>query len=224
MADAAVSNTAEGNLVWVRIPPSVPPIRTRNLHTCWNPSNEGSSRIAITRRLISSFLLILAIAGEVASCSKISSPSGSRAVPEQSVCAGVSADAGGCTAERHRFTGPTCRDLALEWAQVLDGAVVAILAGPATFDGQARSSRLRQALVITTVDLNRRLQALNLQASCDVPEFMAAAEPRFSTTLRNNVGASLFDGSPVSTYQDWLADVGLIIRSIDQGESPGPSA
>ena len=24
MADAAVSNTAEGNLVWVRLPPSVP--------------------------------------------------------------------------------------------------------------------------------------------------------------------------------------------------------
>ena len=26
MADATVSNTVEGNLVWVRIPPSVPPV------------------------------------------------------------------------------------------------------------------------------------------------------------------------------------------------------
>jgi hypothetical protein len=25
MADATVSNTVEGNLVWVRVPPSVPP-------------------------------------------------------------------------------------------------------------------------------------------------------------------------------------------------------
>ena len=29
MADAAVSNTAEGNLVWVRIPPSAPRTWTR---------------------------------------------------------------------------------------------------------------------------------------------------------------------------------------------------
>ncbi len=28
MADAAVSNTAEGNLVWVRIPPSLPAFAT----------------------------------------------------------------------------------------------------------------------------------------------------------------------------------------------------
>ncbi|MBA2721156.1 MAG: hypothetical protein H0U52_18230 [Chloroflexi bacterium] len=59
---------------------------------------------------------------------------------------------------------------AVEWAQVLDSAVISVLVGPASFDGRTRSVRLRQALVITTADLNTRLQALNLQADCDLPE------------------------------------------------------
>ena len=131
---------------------------------------------------------------------------------------------GGCTPGRHTFTGSSCKELAVEWASVLDKAVIAVLDGPESVDAQARSVRLRQALVITTSDMNMRLQALKLEASCDVPEFIAAAEPVFTAKLREGVGAALFDGNPVSTYQDWLDDVGKVIRSIDEGESPLPSA
>ena len=143
--------------------------------------------------------------------------------PRQSVCAGVSSDIGGCTADRHTFTGSTCHDLAVEWATVLDTAVLQVLDGPANANGGARSVRLRQALVITTADLNTRLQALNLEADCDMPEFMSAAEPAFSVAVRERVGASLFDGNPVATYPDWLDDVGRVIRSIDDGESTAPA-
>ncbi len=135
------------------------------------------------------------------------------------VCNGVSSEVGGCDpSRRHQFTGTTCEDLAKEWATVLDGAVMKVLDGPEAVDGQARSVLLRQALVLTTADLNIQLQALNLQAACDVPEFMAAAEPVFSGPLRARVGDSLFDGDPPMTYDDWLADVARVIRSIDDGE------
>lgn len=154
-----------------------------------------------------------------ASCTSI--PPGS-AVPEQSICNGIPSDMGGCTPGRHTFTGSSCTGLAVEWASVLDKAVIAVLDGPENVNAQARSVRLRQALVITTSDMNMRLQALKLEESCDLPEFMAAAEPVFTAKLRGGVGAALFDGSP-ATYQDWLNDVGKVIRSIDEGESPLPS-
>jgi hypothetical protein len=168
------------------------------------------------RRLAATLLVAVA----AASCT--STPQSS-AVPQQSTCGGVSSDIGGCSAERHTFTGSTCRDLAVEWATVLDKAVLRVLDGPDAEGGNRRSTRLRQALVIATADVNTRLQLLHLEADCDVPEFMAAAEPRFSASLRDRVGAALFDGDPVSTYQDWLADVGRVIRAIDDGESPAPS-
>lgn len=167
--------------------------------------------ISRTRHLVAAILVVVM----AASCT--ASPPGS-VVPEQSVCAGISSDMGGCTGARHTFTGSTCTELAIEWAGVLDKAVVAVLDGPAGVDGNGRSVRLRQALVIATADMNMRLQALKLESSCDVPEFMGAAEPVFSERVRDGVGAALFDGIPVSTYQDWLDDVGKVVRSIDDGE------
>ena len=67
----------------------------------------------------------LAAAVVIASCNPpaATAPSAS-VVPEQSVCAGISSDIGGCTADRHALTSSTCDDLATEWADVIDKAVV----------------------------------------------------------------------------------------------------
>lgn len=62
--------------------------------------------------------------------------------------------------------------------------------------------RLRQALAITTVDMNTRLRSLGIQRDCDLPGFMAAAEPEFSSKLRAEVGSALFDSVPVATWED----------------------
>jgi hypothetical protein len=141
----------------------------------------------------------------------------------QRVCNGISADMGGCTSPRHSFTANTCVDLAKEWAAVLDPALVAILNGPSAVGDDARSVLLQRALAIATVDMNARLRSLNLQDGCDTPEFLAAAEPMFSTRLREGIGAALFDGDPVSTYEDWLSDVRRQLRVIDDGEAPAPT-
>ena len=170
--------------------------------------------------LVLRIAMLLAAVTVVASCGATTSPSPSAS---QQVCGGISADIGGCTTPRHTFTGSTCRDLAREWAGELDPALVAILDGPAVSNENARSVRLQQALVIATADMNIRMRALNLQDECDAPEFLATAEPLFSAKLKTGIGVALFDGSPVSTYDDWLGDVRRQLRVIDDGESPFPS-
>ena len=145
------------------------------------------------------------------------------APPSQQVCNDISADMGGCTIPRHTYTSSSCADLAREWAGALGPALLTVLDGPPSAGGNGRSVRLHQELVIATADLNIRLRALNLQAQCDVPEFLATAEPLFPSRLRTGVGEALYDGNPVSTYDDWLDDVRRTLGVIDDDESPGPS-
>lgn len=144
--------------------------------------------------------------------------SDARSSATQTICDGISSDVGGCTTERHGFAGSSCAGLAEEWATELDGQIVEILEGPDSVADQGRSVRIRQALVVTTVDMNTRLTELALQADCDVPEFMAAAEARFSETLRAGAGDALYDGDPSATYEEWLQDVRNVVRMIDDGE------
>lgn len=122
---------------------------------------------------------------------------------------------GGCDPGRHTFTGETCQALAREWATVIDGAVVNVLRGPAVVEDQGRSVLLRQALVVATVDLTRRLDELEPRPACDLDEFMTSAEPLFSPELRAGVGEALFDGQPSASYEDWLEDVRQTVRIID---------
>ena len=95
---------------------------------------------------------------------------------------------------------------------------MAVLDGPAAVAEKARSVRLREAVNITTVDMMLRLASFGLQADCDLPEFMAAAEPLFSAELRAGVGGALWDGDPAATYEEWLDDVRRVVRMIDDGE------
>ncbi len=162
---------------------------------------------------------LLAAVAVIAACN-----AAPQASPTQEVCDGISADAGGCTADRHQFTSSTCADLAREWVSVLDPAVVAILDGPAGVNYEGRSSRLKQAVVIATLDMNTRLRALDLQEDCDAPEFMAVAVPLFSDKVRSGAGNALWDGDPPATFEEWLDDVRRTLRVIDDGESPAPSS
>lgn len=159
------------------------------------------------------FAMLLAIVAVIVACTTFPGPS-----PTQTVCDGVSSELGGCTAQRHAFVGSTCQDLAREWAGVLDGALVAILDGPEAVESQSRSVLIKQALVITTIDMQTRLAELGLAETCDLPEFMAAAEPLFSDRLRTGAGGALYDGNPPATYSEWLDDVRSTVRMIDDGE------
>ncbi len=161
------------------------------------------------------FAVLLAIVAVIASCTTTPGPS-----PTQTVCGGVSSEMGGCTAERHTFLSSTCQDLAREWAGILDPALVAILDGPEAVEMNSRSVLFKRTLVITTIDMQTRLTELELLETCDLPEFMAAAEPLFSDRLRADAGGALYGGggNPPATYAEWLDDVRRTVRMIDDGE------
>ena len=85
---------------------------------------------------------------------------------------------------------------------------------------QSRSVLFKQALVITTIDMQTRLTEIGLLETCDLPEFMAASEPSFSDRLRADAGGAMYGGggNPPATYAEWLDDVRRTIRMIDDGE------
>lgn len=148
----------------------------------------------------------------VASCSTV------QGTPSQSICDGLSAEMGGCDTDLPQFTESTCEGTATEFGTHLDARVRAILDGPAAVDGDARSARLKQAVSLVAALANRHLADLDLRADCDVPEFLDAAEARFSPQLREQVGAAMYDGAPVATYDEWVADVAGSLAVIDDEE------
>lgn len=158
---------------------------------------------------------LLALVAVLAACDVGITPP----TPAPTVCDGVSSELGGCDpAVRHQYTGTTCEAVGAEWGRVLDRAIVGILKGPEEVGGNARSVRLQQALVITTGDANQHLRRHGLIAECDVPEFLAAGTPHFSADLQSGIGAAHFDGNPMSSFAEWLADVQSVVRIIDQQE------
>jgi hypothetical protein len=164
--------------------------------------------MAATSRQLGIATLVLGVALS-ASCN--STPVGSGPV----LCDGVTRDAGGCTTERHEFTGSTCDDLAREWGMFVDRLVVTIVTGPDDAGGQGKSVRMKQAVVITTGDMNERMRELSLRAECDVGGVLAVAEREFSETLRGSVGGAMFDGDPAVGYDDWITDVRRSLQVID---------
>ena len=133
----------------------------------------------------------------------------------QRVCDGISSEVGGCE-PRHSFAARTCSGLAEEWARELDRKVTPIVRDPDQDPNQAASVLLRQALVVVTVDMSTRLRSRGLAGECDVPTFLAAAEPHFSAELKGGVGPLLFDGVPPTTYRDRLDDIRKLLRVIEE--------
>lgn len=66
-----------------------------------------------------------------------------------------------------------------------------------------------------TIDVHDRMVELNLEAECSGRAFLDVAEPDFSPALRAGVGAAIYDGNPVASYQEWLDDVARTLRIMD---------
>jgi hypothetical protein len=135
--------------------------------------------------------------------------------PTQTICDDVSSEVGGCDPGRHEYLGATCDEVAKEWAAVLDEAVLGVIDGPDSVDDEGRSVRLRQAIVITTIDADQHLESLDLAAGCNAEAFLATAEPLLSADLRTKVGGAMYDGDPLVPYEEWLADVRKVVAVIE---------
>ena len=100
----------------------------------------------------------------------------------------------------------------------IDERVLSIINGPPVEDDQQRSSRISDVLVVSSVVAAMRLDELGLLDSCDAPTFLEAAEAGFSDELQDGIGATLFDGQPPASREDWDETLFRAIRIIDEGE------
>jgi hypothetical protein len=137
------------------------------------------------------------------------------ATPAPSGCNGVATDVGRC-GSAPSFTATTCEALAAEYGWALDQALLPILRGPADEGGEAKSVRLLHMEAEVTVAMTTRLVEVGLIETCKMPDFLNAAEPRFSGELRSTVGHALFDGQPDVTYQEFLTRLAKVMSGIGQ--------
>ena len=151
---------------------------------------------------------LMVLAGLIAGCG----PSAT-ATPES--CDGVAAEMGGCDPDQPTFAGTTCAEVGAEWGEIVDERVLAVIDGPATANGSHKSVRLKDAQVLAYVRAVQHMQEIGILDSCHSAEFIGAAEPKFSPELRSSVGGAMYDGEPVVTYTEFLADVVRTVGGLD---------
>jgi hypothetical protein len=170
--------------------------------------------VITVRQTPAASLLQLLVAILIAGCG----PVGGAAPTNPAACDGISAEAGGCDSSRPVFVGGTCEAIADEWVAAIDERVVPIINGPPVEGDQQRSSRITDVQVVSSVLAAKRLDDLGLLDSCDAPTFLEAAETGFSDALQDGIGATLFDGQPPASREDWEQTLLNAIRIIDEGE------
>ena len=166
------------------------------------------------RRTPAASLLRLLVVILIAGCA----PVGGASPTNLPACDGISAEAGGCDSARPVFVGDTCEAIADEWVAAIDERVVPIINGPPVEGGEQRSSRISDVQVVSSVLAAKRLDELGLLDACDAPTFLEAAKTGFSDALQDGIGATLFDGQPLASREDWEATLFNAIRIIDEGE------
>ena len=145
-------------------------------------------------------------------------PVGGASPTNPPVCDGVPADMGGCDTSRPVFAGTTCEAIADEWVAAIDERVLPVINGPPVEDDLQRSSRISNVLVLSSIVAGMRLDELGLLNSCDAPTFLEAGATGFSDELHDGIGATLFDGQPPASREDWDQTLFRAIRIIDEGE------
>lgn len=159
------------------------------------------------------WILAAVLMGAAAACAV--APSGA---PAASACDGIAFEVGGCEDGLPVFIGADCQSIGREFGTHLNVQTVGVIIGPADVGGEAKSVRIKQAMVLLVDLANRRLRETGLHGSCDGPEFLAAARTQFSAQLQAGVGLALYDGNPVASYQEWLDELGRTVSVIDTEE------
>jgi hypothetical protein len=144
---------------------------------------------------------------------------GSAEPTEPPLCDGITANVGGCDEDQPTYTGTTCAELAREWGDEVDRRLSAVIDGPAVVDGETKSVQQTDVLALTSTRLSLYMDRTGLLDSCDLPEFLPIAEERFSDKLHDGVGSIIYDGEPVVSYEEWLADMEKFIAVIDTDDA-----
>jgi hypothetical protein len=116
------------------------------------------------------------------------------------------------------YTGATCSAVGHEFGKQLNDQVLTIIQANRATPGNA-SDPISTAVIRLAQGANTRLKALKIRDSCDVPEFLAAADEDLSPELRATVGD--FATTPVVSWDDWHQFVRGQLTIMDAEESPG---
>ncbi len=141
--------------------------------------------------------------------------------PSDDVCGGVPADMGGCDPDQPTYAAVDCDGLAAEFGQEIDGRLRAIIEGPESVDGNGRSVRALNAVILSVTRLNEYLRDEGLIDDCSAPPLLAAAEQEFSQSLREHAGSLMTETEitgEVHGYDDWYALVLDHLGVIDEDE------
>ena len=133
-------------------------------------------------------------------------PVGGASPTNPPVCDGIPADMGGCDSSRPVFAGTTCEAIADEWVAAIDERVLPIISGPPVEDDLSARVGSRTWSVLSSIVAGMRLDELGLLDSCDAPTFLEAGATGFSNELNDGIGATLFDGQPPASREDWDQD------------------
>jgi hypothetical protein len=162
--------------------------------------------------------VLIAIVASLGACGLVAG-----STPTPAICDGISAEMGGCSPDRPTFSGTTCEAVGVEFGRQFDKAAVAIIEGPEDTE-ESKAVRIGNAMSTTASLANSHLRRVGLIKECSASDFLAAAEPEFSDTLRARAGEFLYDGTTVdyATWRTGLLDL-LSIIDMEEDVRPPPS-
>lgn len=120
-----------------------------------------------------------------------------------------------CASMIPAFTAIDCATAGAQWGEAVDRLAVDVINGPATANGEARSVRIRTALILPTTTLGQYLDAHGMLGSCTAADLLAAGEPAFSDELRAGAAAAVYDGQPVATWQQFMDEAARVLSVFD---------
>lgn len=168
------------------------------------------ARMGLVRRLG----IIGAIVVTVTGCGSL----GLGASPTPEFCNGIAAETGGCDADLPTYSGTDCEAVGAEFGRQYGERALRIFDGPAVINGNARSSQLANAAVVSVQLANKHLRDNGMVADCDAETFLAAAELTLPAGFRERIGDYLFGETQQSSYEEWREDMLRFLTVIDQGE------
>ncbi len=113
------------------------------------------------------------------------------------------------------FTGTTCAAVGHEFGRQLNDQVLGIIEANRATPANA-SDPISTAVIRLALGANNRLLALKITDTCDVPEFLTAADEDLTPELRATVGD--FATTPVVSWETWHLYVQGQLTIIDPPE------
>lgn len=153
--------------------------------------------------------IALALSTGTAGCTGLASTSA------PTMCDGIDAEIGGCDPDRPSYVGTGCDAVAIEAGRQLDRRLAAIYAGPDNVNELSKSVRSLNATTLVLGLANQHLRANGDVIRCPAESFVATMTTEFSEDVKRQAGTYIYDGQPVVSYDEFLADLRQIASVVE---------